>query len=224
MKLRCPYCRQTFGPEPVSQCPHCGKAMLIPGPLRLQRDPEGPSRPGGHARRRRKRDANSSTADRAASFFSFTRNPRYLAGLVVLFIVLGAMLFSRISQRKEVAVRQFSASEHALYDLTQLRIALEMFRKDCGRYPSTRETLLPLLRPSRAAGWDGPYIKTLLPDPWQTPYRYSVSGGVVRLSSDGPDKKPGTRDDIEAPVPNLDELFSGEATNTTSGSQRIDAR
>jgi len=196
--------------------------MLIPGPVRLKIAPEGASKPGGQTRRRRKRNAGSSPIDRASSFFSFTRNPRYLAGLVVLFIVMGAMLVSRTSQHQEVTLRQFPPDQHAVYDLTQLRIALEIFRKDCGRYPSTRETLLPLLRPSRAPGWDGPYIKTLLPDPWQTPYRYSVSNGVVRLTSDGPDKKPGTSDDIEAPVPNLDELFPRKATNAPSGSQHID--
>jgi len=217
MKLRCPYCKQTFGPEPTTQCPHCGKAMLTPRPVREKINPESvPKAAGAHSRRRRHHDhGDVSIADRTASFLSFARHPRYIAALVVLFVVLGAILVTRTSQQKEVALRTFPPEQRALNDLTTLRIALEMFRKDCGRYPSTRETLLPLLRPSKAQGWDGPYIKNLLNDPWQTPYRYSLSAGVVRLTSDGPDKKPGTPDDIVAPIPDLDDLFPSAITNAT---------
>lgn len=216
MKLRCPYCKQTFGPEPTTQCPHCGKAMLTPRPVREKINPESvPKTAGAHSRRRRHRDhGDVSMADRTASFLTFTRHPRYLAALVILFVILGAMLVTRTSQRKEAVRREFLPEQRALHDLTTLRIALEVFHKDCGRYPSTRETLLPLLRPSKATGWDGPYIKTLLNDPWQTPYRYSLSAGVVHLTSDGPDKKPGTPDDIEAPVPILEDLFPPETTNS----------
>lgn len=207
MKLRCPYCKKEFGPEPASHCPHCGKIMMVP---RSVRQVTGVERPGESARiqRRRKRRAQAvSTADRTASFFTFTRNPRYLAVLVILFVILGGMLVTRTTQRRKEAIRQFLPEERVTHDLTTLRIALEMFRKDCGRYPSTRETLLPLLRPSKAPGWDGPYIRNLFDDPWRQPYRYALSNGVVRLSSNGPDGKPGTEDDIEAPVPNPEELF-----------------
>jgi len=213
MKLRCPYCKQTFGPEPAAQCPHCGKAMLTPRPVRARINPDA-AKAVVNNRRRRQRERALSTVVRTASFLSFTRHPRYFAALIVLFVVLGAMLVTRTAQRQEDIHRQFPPGQRALNDLTTLRIALEMFRKDCGRYPSTRETLLPLLRPSKAPGWDGPYIKTLLPDPWQTPYRYSVNAGVLHLSSDGPDKQPGTEDDIEAPVPTLEEIFPPLDTNT----------
>lgn len=212
MKLRCPYCKQIFGPDPAAQCPHCGKAMLTPRPVRVKLDPAA-ARTAGASRRRRKREQDLSGVSKVASLLSFTRHPRYLGALVVLFIVLGAFLISRTTDRQETARRQFVPEQRALHDLTTLRIALEMFRKDCGRYPSTRETLLPLLRPSKAPGWDGPYIKSLLNDPWQNPYRYSVSAGVIRLTSDGPDRKAGTPDDIEAPVPTLEEIFPPADTN-----------
>ncbi len=207
MKLRCPYCKQLFGPEPASQCPHCGKTMLVPRLVRDKLGGEETSASGTGARRRRRREQEPSIAGRAATLFLFTRNPRYAAVLVILFVVLGAMLVTRTTQRREDVIRQFLPEQRAVHDLTTLRIALEMFRKDCGRYPSTRETLLPLLRPSKAPGWDGPYIRNLFDDPWHHPYRYAISNGVVRLSSDGPDGKPDTADDIEAPVPNLEELF-----------------
>jgi len=189
--------------------------MLLPRSVRESLDGETPPASARSERRRRRREQALSVADRAASVLTFTRNPRYLAALVILFVVLGGMLVTRTTQRREEAVRQFLPDQRALHDLTTLRVALEMFRKDCGRYPSTRETLLPLLRPSKAPGWDGPYIKNLLDDPWRRPYRYALSNGVVRLSSDGPDSKPGTEDDIEAPVPNLDELFPSSRSQST---------
>lgn len=211
MKLRCPYCKKEFGPEPASHCPHCGKTMMVPRSVRQAVGAEQPGESAKAERRRRRRGQAPSVADRAAGILTFTRNPRYLAVLVILFIVLGAMLVTRTTQRREEALRQFLPEQRATHDLTTLRIALEMFRKDCGRYPSTRETLLPLLRPSKAPGWDGPYIRNLFDDPWRHPYRYSLSNGVVRLSSDGPDGKPATEDDMHAPVPNIEELFPSVA-------------
>lgn len=218
MKLRCPYCRQTFGPEPAVKCPHCGKAMLTPRPIRNQIHPgAGAKTREGHSRRKRHRDQNDpSVANRTASFLSFTRHPRYLAALVILFVILGALLVTQTSRKQESTRSHLTLNERALHDLTTLRVALEVFRRDCGRYPSTRETLIVLLRPLRAKGWDGPYIKTLLPDPWKTPYRYSITSGVIHLSSNGPDKTPDTSDDIEAPTPNLQDLFQPAETNSPS--------
>src|SRR4029453_8963223 len=50
--------------------------------------------------------------------------------------------------------------------------ALDTFRLDVGRYPTTQEGLSALnARPSSTDRWDGPYLKTQVPlDPWSRPY------------------------------------------------------
>ncbi|MFG6433461.1 type II secretion system major pseudopilin GspG [Roseateles sp. LYH14W] len=81
--------------------------------------------------------------------------------------------------------------------------ALQAFRIDMGRYPSTGEGLQALLMaPAGDPRWRGPYLKdSIPPDPWGTPYRYVIPGvrgkdfGLVSL---GRDRTPGgTGDDAD---------------------------
>lgn len=83
-----------------------------------------------------------------------------LAGLV------GPRLFGRVDQSKV---------QTAQTQIKMLRGALQAYRLDIGRFPSTAEGLAALMRaPSDvAAFWRGPYLDDELPlDPWSTPYRY----------------------------------------------------
>jgi general secretion pathway protein G len=77
-----------------------------------------------------------------------------------------------------------------------LRGAIENFRLDVGRYPTTQEGLSALItKPadtSIAARWRGPYTDGDVPlDPWKTPYQYSVPGAngqpfaLYSMGSDG---------------------------------------
>ena len=61
--------------------------------------------------------------------------------------------------------------------------ALDAFKIDTGRYPSTDEKLEVLWNdPGTIKNWKGPYLpKPVLADPWDTPYFYKAPG---------PDKKP----------------------------------
>ena len=61
-----------------------------------------------------------------------------------------------------------------------LKAALEEFRKDCGRYPTTKEGLSALVEcPAGIRGWKGPYVRDRVPcDPWGQPIRYSCDGPV----------------------------------------------
>ena len=86
-------------------------------------------------------------------------------------------------------------------DLYTLRIAIERFRIDCYRYPSTDEGLKALVLDPGAPGWNGPYVNIVKPDPWHTPYNYRVSGNSILLTSHGPDTRPNTADDIQAAPP-----------------------
>lgn len=79
------------------------------------------------------------------------------------------------------------------------KLALEIYRQDCKRYPTKEQGLnslweKPVLTPV-PANWDGPYIDKKLPlDPWDNEYVYSVPGenGLpFSISSLGADGVPG---------------------------------
>lgn len=74
--------------------------------------------------------------------------------------------------------------------------ALDQYRLDNGRYPTTADGLTALVRePAGASGWNGPYLKKDVPkDPWGEPYHYQSPGRRnpdYDLFSYGPDRAPG---------------------------------
>jgi len=73
--------------------------------------------------------------------------------------------------------------------------ALDTFRLDVGRYPTSQEGLAALMqKPGGADRWDGPYLKKdLPPDPWGKPYVYKSPGehGPYDIISYGADGVPG---------------------------------
>ncbi|NIE95946.1 type II secretion system protein GspG [Acinetobacter sp. Tr-809] len=78
--------------------------------------------------------------------------------------------------------------------------ALDNFRIDTGRYPTTEEGLSALLNvPNNLQGWNGPYLKKSIPtDPWGTQYQYSAPGqhnDDYDVFSFGKDKKLGGEND-----------------------------
>jgi len=79
--------------------------------------------------------------------------------------------------------------------LNALEQALDQFRLDVGRYPTTEEGLKALMEaPSDAPGWTGPYLKKAVPlDPWRHPFVYQQPGthGEMDLFSFGKDGRPG---------------------------------
>jgi type II secretion system protein G len=76
-------------------------------------------------------------------------------------------------------------------DLFAFKLALERFRRDHGRYPTTNEGLEALWqKPARSTKWKGPYADAKLPaDPWEKPYIYEAdpSGRAYVLYSRGKD-------------------------------------
>ncbi|MDA8453506.1 type II secretion system major pseudopilin GspG [Acidovorax sp. GBBC 3334] len=86
-------------------------------------------------------------------------------------------------------------SKTAGVQIADLDKALELFKLDVGRYPSTEEGLDALVkRPGSANGWAGPYLKGGVPsDPWGHPYRYANPGpnGGIEILSLGSDGAPG---------------------------------
>lgn len=74
--------------------------------------------------------------------------------------------------------------------------ALDQYRIDVGRYPTTEQGLAALYRqPGGASKWAGPYLaKEPPPDPWGKPYEYravSAAGKDYEIVSRGKDGAPG---------------------------------
>ena len=73
--------------------------------------------------------------------------------------------------------------------------ALDTYRLDVGRYPTTEEGLAALLiTPANVSKWNGPYLRKEVPkDPWGAPYQYHSPGAAkdFDLLSYGRDGQPG---------------------------------
>jgi len=113
-----------------------------------------------------------------------------LIELLIVVIILGVLaglvgprLFGRVGQSRQAAAR---------VQIELLGAALDQFKLDVGRYPSSQEGLQALQQsPGNAPGWEGPYLKKEVPrDPWGNPYQYRSPGehgeyDLASLGSDG---------------------------------------
>ncbi|MBN2895206.1 MAG: type II secretion system major pseudopilin GspG [Campylobacterales bacterium] len=84
--------------------------------------------------------------------------------------------------------------------LEMIATALDAFRLDVGRYPSTDEGLAILwAKNSDVKGWSGPYLPKKVPaDAWEHPYMYKFPGNNgedYELLSYGADGAEGGEDD-----------------------------
>ena len=112
--------------------------------------------------------------------------------LVVVIIIgllaalVGPKLFGKVSTAKLKAAKA---------QIELFGTALDAFRLDVGRYPTTEEGLAALLvKPSGADLWKGPYLPKEIPvDPWGAAYVYKSPGehGDYDLISYGLDKAEG---------------------------------
>ena len=85
-------------------------------------------------------------------------------------------------------------SKSAAIQISDLEQALELYKLDVGKFPSSEQGLNALVRqPSGATGWNGPYLKKgeLPDDPWGNPYEYRYSGGMPEIVSYGADGRSG---------------------------------
>lgn len=116
-----------------------------------------------------------------------------LLELLVVMVIIGLLAgfvgpryFSQIGKSEvKVAKAQIDALEKAL----------DQYRLDIGRYPTTEQGLRALVdRPGNEAKWEGPYLKKMVPvDPWGNPYAYRSPGehGEFDLLTLGKDGQPG---------------------------------
>jgi general secretion pathway protein G len=116
-----------------------------------------------------------------------------LLELLVVLVIIGLLA-------GYVAPRYFSQVGRSEVKVTQAQInafekALDTYRLDVGRYPSTEQGLAVLVnRPQNEPKWNGPYLQKAVPaDPWGKPYQYKSPGdhGEFDLWSFGKDGQPG---------------------------------
>lgn len=121
---------------------------------------------------------------RAERMFAFT----LLELLVVVAIIgllagyVGPKYFGQLGKAEVKAARA---------QIDALEKALDQYRLDVGRYPTTEQGLNALVvQPGATTRWTGPYLKKgLPPDPWGKPYLYKSPGdhGEFDLFSYGRD-------------------------------------
>ncbi len=112
-----------------------------------------------------------------------------LIEIMVVLVIIGIMaafIAPKLTDRAEGA--KVTAAAH---DVNVLEGALEIYRLDSHRYPTTDDGLEALTsKPANAPAWkEGGYIKKLPKDPWGNPYQYLSPGihGSVDIFSYGAD-------------------------------------
>lgn len=112
--------------------------------------------------------------------------------LVILGLLIGYVAPNYFKQEDKSKVKTARTQIKAFED------ALDQYRLDVGRYPTTEQGLGALIaQPQGESRWQGPYLKKAVPnDPWGNPYQYRSPGehGEVDLFSYGKDGQPGGND------------------------------
>jgi len=116
-----------------------------------------------------------------------------LIELLIVMVILGLLaalvaprLINKIGKSKVKAAKT---------QIEMFSTALDAFKLDVGRYPTTQEGLKALIENPGVEGWDGPYLKKkkIPKDPWGHDYIYKCPGehGDYDIISYGADGKPG---------------------------------
>lgn len=117
-----------------------------------------------------------------------------LIELLVVLVILG--LLAAVAGPRVIGYLGGARSDTARIQISALEQALDLYRLDIGRYPTSEEGLEALIKaPSSANSWNGPYLdgETVPADPWGSPYVYRVPGsnGPYDLYTLGADGRPG---------------------------------
>lgn len=113
----------------------------------------------------------------------------------LLAALVGPRMFGKVGKSKQNAAR----AQMALFET-----ALDTYRLDAGKYPSTEQGLKALrTKPSDEEKWDGPYLPKAVPkDPWGHPYVYRRTDNgeveIISLGADGSEGGEGEDKDISS--------------------------
>ena len=119
--------------------------------------------------------------------------------IAVLASLVAPNVFTHVGEAKNVTARS---------QIEMLGAALDAYRLDNGRYPSTAQGLAALwqapAQDPRPTSWKGPYLRKEVPlDPWGRPYTYKCPGehnpagyDLVSLGADGQPGGDGEASDV----------------------------
>jgi len=116
-----------------------------------------------------------------------------LIELLIVMVILGLLaalvgprMFGKVGKSRQKAAKA---------QITLLETALDTYKLDTSKYPTTSQGLEALrTQPSGVERWDGPYLPKAVPmDPWGHPYEYRYPGehGDYDIISYGADGSPG---------------------------------
>jgi general secretion pathway protein G len=111
----------------------------------------------------------------------------------LLAALVGPRMFGKVGKSKQKA---------ALAQMSLFETALDTYRLDVGKYPSTEQGLQALrTKPSDVEKWDGPYLPKAVPkDPWGNPYVYQRNDDgeveIISLGANGTEGGEGEDKDI----------------------------
>ena len=199
MTFRCPYCRKTFSEHTGGKCPFCKRFMRMPERMKSHLKKRGnATRP----------IEDNDTGLPPILIANSGRSPRTaLIALALLILAGGALILQSmktLQPDQSIPHRVLTATR----EMQAMRIALERFKADCGRYPDPEAEGLPALVVNPGIGnWNGPYLNIMKRDPWNSRYIYELTNdSEVILYSTGPDRTPGTQDDLHADTPEPNDI------------------
>ena len=118
--------------------------------------------------------------------------------VVIIIGLLAALVGPRLFGKVSVAKQKAAKAQIELFGT-----ALDTFRLDVGRYPTTEEGLKALReKPAGAENWQGPYLPKEIPvDPWNKSYVYKSPGehgeyDLISYGLDGAEGGEGENQDI----------------------------
>jgi len=142
------------------------------------------------------------------------RNRKVLFGVMIVLTVLGGALIQQVDKANKERAKQ--PLLRVLREVDVLAVALGRYHFHTGTWPTSEIGLKGLARHPGTANWNGPYISHSGTDPFGTLYNYTPPQNPTNypvLFSCGPDKLPGTQDDI---YPSSPEKFN-PGTEWTNG-------
>ncbi len=116
-----------------------------------------------------------------------------LIELLIVMVIIGLLaslvgpkMFSKVGKSKQKSTKA---------QISMLETALDMYRLDMGKYPTTDQGLAALrVKPDDNENWDGPYLPKEVPlDPWGNSYQYASPSehGDFHIVSQGADQTEG---------------------------------
>ena len=124
-----------------------------------------------------------------------------LIELLIVMVILGLLaalvgprMFGKVGKSKQKAAKA---------QISLFETALDIYRLDVGKYPTTDQGLKVLkVKPEDIEKWDGPYLPKDIPvDPWGNKYAYTSPGehgdyDIISLGADGSPEGEGEDMDI----------------------------